>query len=83
MPPHAAQNTKWIGPNRAWESDASDGVGCSIHADRAKAAVLASCGKLVADGFAEWLTLESGDIWFRLRTGETFLLETATVTRIT
>jgi hypothetical protein len=37
---------------------------------------------LVADGMAEWRTLDDGTIRFSLNTGETYLLKTMTITRI-
>jgi hypothetical protein len=37
---------------------------------------------LVVDGLAEWRTLDDGTIRFSLNTGETYLLEKTTITRI-
>ena len=53
-----------------------------VQGDPAKAAVMNHFRKLVAAGFAEWQTLDDGTIRLRLVTGETYLLEPATVTRI-
>ena len=50
--------------------------------DLAKIKVMAYCRKLVADGFAEWQTLDGETIRLRLMTGETYLLGPATITRI-
>ena len=50
--------------------------------DLAKIKVMAHVRKLVADGFAEWQSLENGIIRLRLITGETYLLEQTTITRI-
>jgi len=52
----------------------SDTIALLFHADPAKALVIKSIGQLVADGFAEWDMLTSGDIQLRFNTGETFLL---------
>jgi hypothetical protein len=48
----------------------------------AKIKVMDHFRKLVADGFAEWQTLDDETIRLRLITGETYLLEPATITRI-
>ena len=50
--------------------------------DPDKARVMTYCGELVAIGYAEWDRLENGSILLRLNTGEIYLLESATVTRI-
>jgi hypothetical protein len=39
-------------------------------------------GQLVADGFAEWELLQSGDVWFRAETGETFVLGETAIVRL-
>jgi hypothetical protein len=51
-------------------------------ADAAKLRVMACFRDLVADGYAEWHVLENGTIRLRLNTGEAYLLEKATITRI-
>jgi hypothetical protein len=53
-----------------------------VRADPAKMLVLNCVRLLVADGQAEWARRENGDIHLRLRSGETFLLADATITRI-
>jgi hypothetical protein len=53
-----------------------------VEADSDKALVMAHLRGLVADGLAEWWTLDDGTIRFSLNTGETYLLKTMTVTRI-
>jgi hypothetical protein len=51
-------------------------------ADAAKLFVMAYFGKFVANGLAEWHRLDDGTVRLQLRTGETFLLEKMTITRI-
>jgi hypothetical protein len=51
-------------------------------ADLAKALVLACIGKLVANGFAEWTVLETGDVRLTFNAGETFLLADTSIIRI-
>ena len=53
-----------------------------VETDPAKAHVVAHFRGLVADGLAEWRTLDDGTIRFSLNTGETYLLEKTTITRI-
>ena len=53
-----------------------------VHADPAKARVMACFRRLVADGYAEWQMLENGDIQLRFRSGETYLLAKTTIIRI-
>jgi hypothetical protein len=54
----------------------------SVEADSDKAHVMAHFWGLVADGLAEWQTLDDGTIRLCLSTGETYLLRKTTVTRI-
>jgi hypothetical protein len=42
------------------------------HADPGKALVMKFIGQLVADGFAKWEMLDSGEIELRFDTGEIF-----------
>jgi hypothetical protein len=51
-------------------------------ADLAKAFVLACIGKLVANGFAEWTVLETGDVRLTFKAGETFLLADTSIIRL-
>jgi hypothetical protein len=53
-----------------------------VEVDPAKAHVMAHFRGLVADGLAEWRALDDGTIRFSLNTGETYLLEKTTITRI-
>jgi hypothetical protein len=60
----------------------SDAIAALVQPDPAKVKVMGHLRKLVADGFAEWQKLDDGTIRLRLITGETYLLEQATITRI-
>jgi len=51
-------------------------------ADAAKVRVMAYFRELVAGGYADWHPLENGNIRPRLYTGELYLLERTTVTRL-
>jgi len=51
-------------------------------ADLAKAFVLACIGKLIANGFAEWTVLETGDVRLTFKAGETFLLADTSIIRL-
>lgn len=53
-----------------------------VEADSDKALVMADLRGLVADGLAEWRTLDDGANRFSLNTGETYLLKTMTIARI-
>jgi len=53
-----------------------------VKADAAKAHVMAHFRALVADGFAEWQTLDDGTIRLSLNTGETYLLKKTDIARI-
>jgi len=57
-------------------------IALRVEADSDKALVMAHFRGLVADGLAEWRTLDDGTIRFSLNTGETYLLKTLTITRI-
>jgi hypothetical protein len=59
-----------------------DAIAALMQSDPAKVKVMTHFRKLVADGFAEWQTLDNGTIRLRLKTGETYLLEQTTITRI-
>ncbi|MEN3346574.1 MAG: hypothetical protein V7632_209 [Bradyrhizobium sp.] len=59
-----------------------DAMAAVAESDLAKVRVMAHFGSLVAHGFAEWQRLDDGTIRLRLATGETYLLEQATITRI-
>ncbi len=47
-----------------------------------KALVMTYIGQLVADGYAEWTMLDSGEIEVRFTTGEIYLLAETTVLRL-
>jgi len=53
-----------------------------VEADSDKAHVMTHFRGLVADGLAEWRTMDDGTIRLCLSTGETYLLRKTTVTRI-
>lgn len=59
-----------------------DAIAGLVHADPAKARVMAYFRRLVTDGHAEWQMLENGDIRLRFRTGDTYLLAKTTIIRI-
>lgn len=61
---------------------ASDAIAGLVHADPAKTLVMTFIGQLVADGFAEWQMLESGEIDLRFSTGETFILGEKAIVRL-
>jgi hypothetical protein len=54
----------------------------SADTNPAKARVMGHFGELVADGLADWHALENGTIRLRLNTGETYLLDKTSITRI-
>jgi hypothetical protein len=53
-----------------------------VEADPAKTHVMAHFRGLVADGLAEWQTLDDGTIRLSLNTGEIYLLKKTDITRI-
>jgi len=53
-----------------------------VEPDPAKAHVMAHFRGLVADGLAEWQTLDDRIIRLRLNTGEIYLLKKTDITRI-
>jgi hypothetical protein len=59
-----------------------DAIAALTQSDLAKVNVLAHFRKLAADGFAEWQPLDRWTVRLRLNTGETYLLEQSTITRI-
>jgi hypothetical protein len=61
---------------------ASDAIAALTQPDPAKVEVMGHLRKLVAAGLAEWQTPDDGTIRLRLVTGETYLLELTTITRI-
>ena len=80
MDPRTAPNKR---PDRRVRVEAtSDAMAALMQSDPAKARVMGHLRKLVADGLAEWQMLGDGTIRLQLITGETYLLEPATITRI-
>ena len=80
MDPRTAPNKRLDGRVRVEAT--SDAIAALMQSDPAKVKVMGHLRKLVADGFAEWQKLDDGTIRLRLITGETYLLEQATITRI-
>ena len=60
----------------------SDAIAALMPSDPAKVKVTGHFRELVAEGFAEWQTPDDVTIRLRLVTGETYLLEPVTITRI-
>jgi putative component of toxin-antitoxin plasmid stabilization module len=54
----------------------------SAHTDPAKTQVMGYFRELVADDFGDWHASENGTIRLRLNTGEIYLLDKTTITRI-
>jgi hypothetical protein len=80
MGPRTAPNKRL--DKRVLVEATSDAIAALMHSDPAKVKVMGHFRKLVADGFAEWQTLDDETIRLRLITGETYLLGPATITRI-
>jgi hypothetical protein len=80
MDPRTAPNRRH--DRRVRVEATSDAIAALMQSDPAKVKVMGQFRELVADGFAEWQTLDDGTIRLRLMTGETYLLERATITRI-
>ena len=82
MDPQSAPTGKKRPDTRVRVEATLDAIAALMQSDPAKIKVMTHFRKLVADGFAEWQTLDNGTIRLRLNTGETYLLEQATITRI-
>jgi hypothetical protein len=84
MDPRSAPNAEKRLDRRGRVEATFDAIAALMQSDPAKVKVMTHFRKLVADGFAEWQTLDNGTtIRLRLNTGETYLLEQTTITRIT
>ena len=59
-----------------------DAIARRRYADPARQLVMSRVGELVRDGAAEWRLLGDDDVELRLASGEVFLLNERTVTRI-
>jgi hypothetical protein len=59
-----------------------DAIAGLFHADPAKALVMTYMSQLVADGYADWDMLDSGDIELSFSTGETYLLAERVIIRV-
>ena len=75
-------DTKTTRRRRCADKATSDLIGGLVHADPAKALVMTCIGQLVADGHAQWTTLNEGDIELSFNSGETFLLAERVVIRL-
>jgi hypothetical protein len=82
MFPRAALDAKTKREKRRRNRTVPDPIAGLVHADPAKARVMAYFHRLVADGYAEWHMLGNGDIRLRFRTGQTYLLAKTTIIRI-
>jgi hypothetical protein len=82
MFPRGAFDAKTKREKRRRRRTMPDAIAALVHADPAKARVMAYFRRLVTDGHAEWQMLENGDIRLRFRTGETYLLAKTTIIRI-
>jgi hypothetical protein len=80
MDPRTARNKRL--DKRVRVEATSDAIAALTQSDPAKVKVMGHFRKLVAHGFAEWQALDDETIRVRLITGETYLLELATITRI-
>ena len=80
MDPRTAPNKR---PDKRVRVEATfDAISALTQSDLARLKVMAHFRRLVADGFAEWQTLGCETVRLRLNTGETYLLEQTTITRI-
>ena len=82
MFPRGALDAKTRREKRRRGGTTPDAIAGLVHADPAKARVMAYFRRLVADGYAQWHMLEDGDIRLSFRTGETYLLAKTTIIRI-
>jgi hypothetical protein len=80
MDPRTALNKR---PDKRVRVEATfEAISALKQSDLAKLKVMAHFRKLVANGFAEWQTLDCGTVRLRLNTGEAYLLGQTTITRI-
>jgi hypothetical protein len=82
MFPRTASDARTKRERRRRTRTTPDATADLVHADPAKARVMACFRRLVADGHAEWQIVENRDIGLRFGTGETFLLAKTTIIRI-
>ncbi len=54
----------------------------SSHMDSDKKKVMKCLCRLVAKDYASWRKLRNGTVWFRMHSGETYLLEETLIRRI-
>jgi hypothetical protein len=74
-----AKRRKW---RRRDAAPVLDAIATRRYADPAKKVMMKYFGQLVADGFAKWELLEGENVWFRVETGETFVLGETAITRL-
>jgi hypothetical protein len=77
-----ALNAKRKRERRSRARAKSGAIADYVEVDPPKARVMAYFRELVADGHAEWHALKDGTTWLRLKTGEIYLLERETITRV-
>ena len=82
MTPRSALKAKRRQEKRLRALATFDAVFDLSQADPDKVRVIAYFRELVADGFADWHTLENGTIRLRFKTGELYYLEKTTITSI-
>lgn len=66
----------------AGTKEATDALVALAQDNADKALVMTYIGQLVADGYAEWAMLDSGEVEVRFTSGETYLLAETTVLRL-
>ena len=59
-----------------------DAITDAIYSDPDRALVMTAIGQLVADGHAEWIMLDDGDVELSFNSGETFILAERVVIRL-
>ena len=62
---------------------APSAIAGTVYSDSDKALVMTAIGQLVADGHAEWTTLDDGGVELNFNSGETFILAEKVVIRLT
>jgi hypothetical protein len=61
---------------------APSAIAGAFYSDPNKALVMTAIGQLVADGHAEWIMLDDGDVELSFNSGETFILAERVVIRL-
>ena len=81
MHPRHALRAKRTREKRQLKKASAETIADFAQTNPAKARMMAYFRELVAGGYAEWEMLDNGTIQLRFKTGETYLLEKATITR--